>query len=302
MASAGPAPEGLSPAELRARANEAMKQSFLALGNPGRDVASIVDHRVPVEGGEITVRVYTPHAPTPLPAHLYLHGGGFFMGAAEHFDANCQDIAADTGCVVASVDYRLAPEHKFPVPAEDCYAALNWLAAHAADLGVDPDRISVGGGSAGGNLSAVVALMARDRGGPPLVFQVLEIPVTDLTMSYPSVVENGTGYMLTQEGMRAYVGYYLGDPGDAKHPYASPIFADDLTGLPPALVMTAECDPLRDEGEAYGERLREAGVPVTIRRWDGQIHGSQRFAKLLPEEAREYHEMVVAALRGAYGG
>jgi len=144
--------------------------------------------------------------------------------------------------------------------------------------------------------------MARDRGGPPLVFQVLEIPVTDLTMSYPSVVENGTGYMLTQDGMRSYVDYYLRDLSDAKHPYASPIFAEDLSGLPPALVMTAECDPLRDEGEAYATRLNEAGVPVTSRRWEGQIHGSQRLAKILPEEAREYHQMVVASLRGAFGG
>jgi acetyl esterase len=301
FASAGPAPAGLSPAELRARANESMVQGIIALGNPAKDVASIVNHVVPVSGGEIIVRVYTPHAPAPRPAHLYLHGGGFFMGTAEHFDANCQDTAEDAGCVVASVDYRLAPEYKFPIPAEDCYAALRWLVDHAADLGVDASRVSVGGGSAGGNLAAVVALMARDRGGPPLVFQLLEIPVTDLTMSYPSVIENGTGYMLTQDSMRAYVDYYIRDEGDAKHPYASPIFAEDLTGLPPALVMTAECDPLRDEGEAYGERLRDAGVPVTIRRWDGQIHGSQHMAKLLPEEASEYHEMVVGALRKAYG-
>jgi acetyl esterase len=278
-----------------------MVQGFLALGEAGHDVASIVNHAVPVDGGEILLRVYTPAGSPPFPAHLYIHGGGFFMGAAEHFDANCQNIAADSGCVVASVDYRLAPEHKFPVAADDCYAALRWLVDHAAELGVDPARISLGGGSAGGNLAAVVALMARDRGGPPLVFQVLEIPVTDLTMSYPSVVENGTGFMLTAEGMRQYVHFYLRDPADAKHPYASPIFAEDLRGLPSALVMTAECDPLRDEGEAYGERLRDAGVTVTIRRWAGQIHGSQSFAKVLPDEAREYHQMVISALRSAYG-
>ena len=142
--------------------------------------------------------------------------------------------------------------------------------------------------------------MARDRGGPRLVFQLLEIPVTDLTMSYPSVVDNSEGYLLTRSGMEQYVGYYLAVPADATHPYASPIFAKDLSGLPPALIMTAECDPLRDEGEAYGARLQAAGVAATVTRWPGQIHGSQRMSRILPAEAKEYQDMVVAALQGAY--
>ena len=158
----------------------------------------------------------------------------------------------------------------------------------------------MGGGSAGGNLTAVVAQMSRDRGGPPLVFQVLEIPATDFTTTYPSMEENAEGYFLTKAAMAMCRDYYLADPGDAKNPYASPMLAEDLSGLPPALVMTAEFDPLRDEGEAYGRRLQDAGVPTTLRRWEGQIHGSQSFAKLMPEAAAEYREMVAAALRDAY--
>ena len=296
---------GMSVAELRARAHAGMELSYLAMGDPGPDVASIVDHRIAVGGdgiepGEITVRVYTPDGAGPFPGHLYLHGGGFWLGEPAQFDSNCKAIAAGAGCVVASVDYRLAPEHRFPVAPEDCYTALQWFVAHADDLGVDPRRVSVGGGSAGGNLSAVVALMARDRSGPSLVFQVLEIPVTDLTGSHPSIEENGEGYLLTKAGMQQCVDYYLAEPGDAKHPYASPLFASDLSGLPPALVMTAEFDPLRDEGEAYGARLQEAGVPTVVRRWDGQFHGSQSMSKVIPDAAAEYRDMVCAALRDAY--
>jgi acetyl esterase len=296
---------GMSVAELRARAHAGMELSYLAMGDPGPDVASIVDHRIAVGGdgiepGEITVRVYTPDGAGPFPGHLYLHGGGFWLGEPAQFDSNCKAIAAGAGCVVASVDYRLAPEHRFPVAPEDCYTALQWFVAHADDLGVDPRRVSVGGGSAGGNLSAVVALMARDRSGPSLVFQVLEIPVTDLTGSHPSIEENGEGYLLTKAGMQQCVDYYLAEPGDAKHPYASPLFASDLSGLPSALVMTAEFDPLRDEGEAYGARLQEAGVPTVVRRWDGQFHGSQSMSKVIPDAAAEYRDMVCAALRDAY--
>jgi len=221
------------------------------------------------------------------------------MGAPEMFDPQCQDIAAGAGCVVVSLDYRLAPEHRFPVPVEDCYAGLLWTAQHARALGVDATRISVGGGSAGGGLSASVALVARDRGGPRLVLQVLEIPVTDLTLSQPSVRENGAGYMLTREGMEQIAGYYLARPEDARHPWASPLLAPDLSNLPPALVMTAEFDPLRDEGEAYAARLAAAGNTVTLRRWLGHIHGSMGFTKILAS-AREYRAQIIAALRQAF--
>ncbi len=312
-ANAQPAPTGnLSIEAQRDHAHEVMAQSFLMLQDEGPEVASIVERTVrvdneytqaaAVEPADITVRIYTPRGDGPFPGHLYLHGGGFWIGRPEHFDAGCRTTADGAGCVVVSVDYRLAPESKFPTAPEDCYAALVWFADHAAELGVDPARISVGGGSAGGNLTAVIALMARDRGGPPLVFQALEIPVTDLTMSQRSIVENGEGYLLTTESIAQCVGYYLADPSDATHPYASPLLADDLSGLPPAIVMTMEFDPLRDEGEAYGRRLREAGVPTTMRRWEGQFHGSSTMSKLMPAEAKEYQDMVNAALRAAYGG
>jgi acetyl esterase len=290
----------LPVADLREEIHTTMMITTTALGDDPCEVGMVADHRVAVDGGEITVRVYTPQGDGPFPAHLFLHGGGFWLGTLDQFDASCRSIALGADCVVASVDYRLAPEHKFPTAPEDCYAALLWLADSATELRVDLSRISVGGDSAGGNLSAVVSLMARDRSGPNLVFQVLGIPVTDLTMGFPSITENGEGFMLTKEGMNQCIGYYLETPDDVRHPYASPYFADDLRGLPPALVVTAEYDPLRDEGEAYGRRLQAAGVPTEVVRMEGHIHGSMGFTKLMPS-AVEHKERVNASLRRAYG-
>ena len=299
---ANAAPRPATPptvADARAAAHAAMDQTFLALAEPGPDPASIVDHRVPVDGGEITLRVYTPQGSGPWPIHLNIHGGGFWLGTLDQFDPGCRGLCAAAGVVVASVDYRLAPEHRYPVAPEDCYTALVWVHDHAAELAGDPTRISVGGGSAGGNLAAVVSLMARDRGGPALRLQVLEIPVTDLTMSQPSVTANGEGYLLTKEGMAQYRGYYLADIDQAREPYASPLLAPDLSGLPPAVVMTMEYDPLRDEGEAYARRLRDAGVPTVAKRWAGHIHGSTSFTKVLAS-ARECRDDVAAAVRAAH--
>jgi acetyl esterase len=289
----------LTVAERREVAHGFMQQSFLALGEPPPEVAQVEDRQVPVDGGEITVRVYRPEGDGPFPAHVYFHGGAFWLGELDHFDVACKELCAGAHCVVVSVDYRLAPEHKFPIPVEDCYEALCWTVRHASELGVDSTRVSIGGGSAGGNLTAVVALMARDRGGPPLVLQVLDIPVTDLTRSCPSVTENGTGYLLTREAIEQYCELYLEDPTDATNPYASPMLADDLTNLPPAVVMTAEFDPLRDEGERYAERLAAAGVPVQAKRWLGHVHGSSGMTALLPT-AREWRDEVIQALRDAY--
>ena len=289
-----------TPAEARANAHAMMDMSFSALEAEHPPVASEVDHQVPVEGGEITVRVYTPDLKPPLPCHLYIHGGGFWLGTLDQSDNNCRALASDAECVVVSVDYRLAPESKFPNLPEDCYAALVWVVDHAYELGIDPSRISVGGGSAGGNLSAVVALMARDRGGPALVYQVLEIPVTDLTMSQPSIQSNA-GILMTLESMQMMREFYTSSPEDWAHPYASPLLAPDLSGLPPALVMTMEFDPLRDEGEAYAARLAEAGVDVDAMCWEGQFHGSISMAKLVPDEHAAYHHEVVNALKRAYG-
>jgi acetyl esterase len=300
-ANAAEEPDGSLPVEeLRARAHALMDKTFLAVSEDPPEVSS-TDHAVPVESGQITVRVYRPEGEGPLPAHLYMHGGGFWLGNLDHAETPCRELSAGAGCVVVSVGYRLAPEHKFPVAMEDSYAALCWAFEHASELGIDPARVSVGGASAGGNLAAVVAMAARDRNGPPLVFQLLEIPVTDMTMSKPSIQENGEGYILTRRAVEQCIGYYLNDPIQARDPYASPLLARDLASLPPALVMTAEMDPLRDEGEAYAQRLSEAGVQVRLVRWVGHVHGAGAFTRILPS-ARDYRETAVAALREAYSG
>lgn len=287
-----------SVSRLRAAAHADMERSFLSMVEKGPEVASVVDHEVPVDGGTVRVRVYTPHGAGPFGAHVYFHGGGFWLGTVDHFDDSCREVARGAGCVVASVEYRLAPEHRFPTAAQDCYAALCWVVDHADQLQVDPGRVSVGGSSAGGNLAAVVSLMARDRGGPAIILQVLEIPVTDLTLSQPSMSENGEGYVLTRAGMDACRRYYARE-ADFTHPYASPLLAEDLAGLPPAVVMTAEYDPLRDEGEAYARRLDEAGVVVEATRWEGHIHGSMSFTKLLAS-ARQYRDEVIGAVKRAH--
>ncbi|MDQ1456985.1 MAG: acetyl esterase [Actinomycetota bacterium] len=286
-------------AELEAGMPVAAAPGLGTLADDAPEVASIADHRVPVPDGEITVRMYTPFGTGPFPVHLFLHGGSFWLGTLDESEARCRETAQSAGCVVAAVGYRLAPKHKFPTAPEDCFGALRWLVDNAVALGVDAGRVSVGGVSAGGNLAAVVALMARDRGGPPLAFQVLEIPVTDLTLSFPSITENGEGYVLTKESCARYVRLYLADPAQATHPYASPYFAGDLSRLPPALVVTAEFDPVRDEGEAYARRLESAGVAVELVRMNGHIHGSMAFTKLMPS-ARAHRERVHARLRDAY--
>jgi acetyl esterase len=254
---------------------------------------------VPVDGGAIRVRLYHPAGTWMRPLHVFFHGGGWCVGDLDSRDPRCRAIAAGAGCTVASVDYRMAPENAYPVPLEDCYAVLCWLVEHAGELGVDADRVSVGGESAGANLVTVVARLARDRGGPTLSFQWLDVPATDLTMSQPSVDRLGTGYGLTKVDMQRYISSYLRDH-DRRDPDASPLFAEDLSGLPPALVSTAEYDPLRDEGIAYVARLREAGVAVEHHDLPGMVHASFAFTRLLPE-ARRYEETAVAALRRAYG-
>lgn len=293
--------ESSDPAHARSAVNDVITTSISALFHESPPAAGETDYRITVEDGEITVRVYFPDVPTPVPCHVHLHGGGFWTGTLDHSDPLCRAIAADAACAVASVEYRLAPEHPFPAAPNDCYAALEWLAKKSDALGIDRSRLSIGGMSAGGNLAAVVALMARDRGGPGLVLQILETPVTDLTMSKPSVTTNGRGYLLTREAMEQYRSYYLTDNALVTHPYVSPLYASDLSGLPAALVLTAEFDPLRDESEAYARRMSEAGVDVQLHRFDGHLHGSFAFAKLVPDDAATYHDLVIGAIRLANG-
>lgn len=258
------------------------------------------EHEVHVEEGTIAVRIYRPSGKGPFPAHLYIHGGAFCFGSLDSCDGPCREICCGAAAVVVSVDYRLAPEHRFPTAPEDCYAVLQWLFDNAGALSVDRSRISIGGESAGGGLAISVSLMARDRGGPPLVLQHLGIPFVDLSVTQPSTDNFSEGYMLLKDSLLECVGHYLRKEEDVYHPYASPLFADDLSALPPALIMTMEFDPLRDEGEALARRLIEAGVPTVHRRWLGHIHGSALFTRLLPS-ARLYREYLISSLQKAYG-
>ncbi|CAN7268693.1 alpha/beta hydrolase [Phenylobacterium sp. LjRoot225] len=297
---AAPRAEFGSLAEARAATHAAMEHSIVGFYARHEPLLIERDHRVEVEGGAITVRLYAPAAPArPLPCHVYYHGGSFWLGTLDHFDSLCRGLAKDAGCIVAAVDYRLAPEHRFPTAPEDCYAALSWVVEQAAELGVDASRVSVGGVSAGGNLAAVVALMARDRGGPALRLQVLEIPITDLTCDAPLRAED-EGVVLPSDKPQVR-SHYLSDAAEARDPYASPLLAADLRNLPPALIMTAEYDPLRAEGAAYARRLAEAGVAVEHHCWEGQFHGAQPLAALIPAEAAAYQDEVARALRRAYG-
>jgi acetyl esterase len=270
-----------------------------AAGEEPEPVAKVEDRTVPGSAGQIPVRIYTPQGSGPFPVLVYFHGGGWVIGNVDTHDPTCRTLANAAGCVVVSVDYRLAPEHKFPAAVDDCYAATQWVAANAAAINGDSGRIAIGGDSAGGNLTAVVAIEARERGGPPLVFQLLVYPVTDYSFSTPSYRDNADGYLLTKDSMVWFWDHYLRSEADGQDYRASPLRASDLTGLPPALVITAEYDPLRDEGEAYAARLQESGVSVTCTRYDGMIHGFYGLTAVV-DQARKAVEESVAALRASF--
>ena len=214
---------------------------------------------IPGPDGPLGVRIYAPDAAAPLPVLVYFHGGGWVLGNLDTSDAQCRSLTNAIGCVTVSVDYRLAPEARFPAAVEDCYAATRWVADNASELGCDSKRVAVGGTSAGANLAAVVPLMARDRGHPSLAYQVLVYPITDGSMDTSSYRENAEGYFLTAGAMAWFWKHYINDDRDRSHPYAAPLNAADLSGLPPALVITAEYDPLRDEGEAYARENARGG-------------------------------------------
>jgi acetyl esterase len=279
-------------------ARESIRARTAGLG-PFEDVAAVTEHRVLVKGGEIAVRVYSPGGPGPHPALVFYHGGGWVIGDLYTHDGICRSITNAAGCMVASVDYRLAPEFRYPVAVEDSYAGLTWVVDNAGRLGIDARRVAVGGDSAGGNLAAVVALMARERGGPALTQQTLIYPVTNNDLDTPSYHENATGFLLTRDGMRWFWRHYLARDEQGQEPYASPLRASSLAGLPPALVITAGCDPLRDEGEAYAARLRDAGVPVTLTRYEGIFHGFIRMTRL-HDKAKAALDEIAGSLRKAF--
>jgi acetyl esterase len=247
--------------------------------------------------GELPARVYRPEADGAVPTIVFLHGGGFVLGDLDTHDDHCRLLCAELDAVVLSVDYRLAPEHPFPAAYEDCLAATRWAGDHLDELGGDVERLVVAGDSAGGNLSAAVALACRDD-GPRLAAQLLLYPGVDFTDSgeHPSRVTNGEGLFLTAEDMRWFGGHYVPDEAQRADPRASVLLAQDLSGLPPALVATAEFDPLRDEGEAYAAALAQAGVEVALQRYDGLIHGFFGLGPVSPGSAAAVRE-ITAALR-----
>ena len=257
-----------------------------------RDIAAAGEPLIPG-------RLYRPGAGT-LPLIVYFHGGGWVVGSVALSDNFCRALANASGCAVLSVEYRLAPEHRYPAAADDAYAATRWAAEHGAELGIDAGRLAVGGSSAGGNLATVVCLMARERGGPKIALQLLHVPVTDNDFKRASYVTNVKGMGLTRAGMEWFWGHYAPDAAQRDEPYASPLRAKDLRGLPPALFVVAECDPLRDEGAAYAERLRQAGVPVTYREYAGMVHGFMSWSSVVPTAARAFAE-VGADLRKRLG-
>lgn len=275
---------------------------------PAPEGVEVTEVRIPVAGscgwsacasctsGEIDAIVYRPlGVADDVPAYLHAHGGGFWVGGGLEMLRLSGPVhaarARALGVVVVDVDYRMAPEHKFPLPVEDCYAALTWTAAHAGELGVDPAALAIGGGSAGGNLAAAVALMSRDRGGPKIAALVLNIPVTDSGSSSASMRLFAEGYTMTRQHALEMWDMYLGSPADTHDPYASPAHATTLRGLPPTLVVLGDYDVLRDEGAAFAQRLVEDGVTVTLRRLP-QTHGAA-----LPENGPETERLVDAHLR-----
>jgi acetyl esterase len=265
-------------------------------------VRSVEDSTIPGPAGEIPIRIYRPDVDGPIPTMAFFHGGGFVLGSIETHDDQARLICRDAGIVVVSVDYRLAPEHRYPAGFEDCLAATRWVADSAASLGGDAERILVGGDSAGGNLAAAVALATRET-GPKLLAQFLIYPGVDFAedADYPSRVENAEGYFLTADDMFWFRSHYLPDDVDLDDPRNSPIRATSLAGAPPAVIGTAEFDPLRDEGEAYAKALADAGVEVRLQRYDGLIHGFFAFGTLSAAAAAAVSDMN-AALKDLLGG
>jgi acetyl esterase len=274
------------------------------LGQQGEDISpepvgNVTDLAIPGPGGDLPIRIYRPKGSGLFPMLVYFHGGGWVLGNLENTDATCRALTNMAQCLVVSVDYRRAPEHPYPAAVDDAYAAVQWVFENAASIDGDPQRLAVGGESAGGNLAAVVCLRARDQGDPMPIYQALIYPVTNYAFDTPSYVENADNPALSRDTMRWFWRQYLPDEQAGQQPYASPLRAPDLSGLPPAVIITAEYDPLRDEGEAYARRLRDAGVPVVSSRYTGMVHLFFRLAAFL-EPARKALLEVAAGLRSAF--
>ena len=288
-----PAYNTLSPKEAR----QLFRETRPASTPTPAEIGAVRDINAEGPGGPIPLRVYRPAGVPPgtaLPVLVYYHGGGWVIGDLDTHDVQCRQITAEAGITVVAVDYRLAPEHKFPAAADDAWAATRWVVAHAGELGVDAGRLAVAGDSAGGNLAAVVALMARDARGPAIALQVLIYPVTDVGAESQSYGDFAEGYMLTRDGMRWFTNHYLKSPAEAKDWRVSPLRAASLAKLPPALVITAGFDPLRDEGVAYARRLTEAGVQVDYVNYGGMIHGFMPMGRLIATGSRATSHVAVS--------
>ncbi len=276
------------PDEIRALMNAAVLPS-------GIELASVTDREIPGPGGPIPVRVYRPEGDAPKPVVVYYHGGGWVLGSLDTHDGTCRRLADGADAVVVSVDYRMGPEDRFPAAVEDSYAALRWVAEHAAELGGDPDRLVVAGDSAGGNLAAVMSQLARD-GGPTIRFQLLVYPVTDHEFTSVSMEENADGYYLTRDMMRWFYDHYLNDPAEGDDPRVSPLRAADLAGLPPAFVLTAQYDPLRDQGIAYADALHGAGNAVAMTMYEGLFHGFISMFDLIDAGKAAFDDAIAAVV------
>ena len=289
--------EDMTPAEARAQ----MEATARARKAEPLPVARVEEREILGPAGAIRLRLYWPDAAAPAPAIVYYHGGGHVIGSLDTHDLVARNLCAGVGALVASVDYRMGPEHKFPAAVEDSFAALEWVHANAASLGADPERLGVHGDSAGANLAAVVALLARDAGGPRLRLQSLVYPVGDYTLAGASYTKYAQGYgVLTRDAMAWFARHYLRGPADAADWRASPIKAASHAGVAPAVVIVAECDVLHDDGESYAQKLRDAGVPVEYREYPGMIHG---FLGMVPvvDDAMAAQRQVWAAFRRAFG-
>jgi acetyl esterase len=285
-----PPPEQVPLPEMRARYEE----TFTRLGGPPIGVGSVRDIEATGPRGPIPIRIYLPEGALELrPLLVFFHGGGWVNGSRDSYDSVCRLLVRESECAVASVDYRRSPEHPAPDPFEDCYAATVWLAEHGAELGADANRLAVGGDSAGGNLAAAVALKARDEGSPRIAHQLLVYPAVDVDEISESYQTYKDGHFLTAERITFYYHCFVPRPELAESPYVLPNRASTLRGLPPATIILAECDPLRDQGLAYAERLRADGVPVDVRVYTGQIHAFFSFIALFEKG----HEAVVFAGR-----
>ncbi|MGH3631294.1 MAG: alpha/beta hydrolase, partial [Sciscionella sp.] len=287
-------PEGATPQQVRETLAALAANPDLAELAP--EVGSVSESGVPGPAGEIPVRIYRPEGTGPLPVVVFFHGGGWVIGSLETHDGSCRDLANRVGCVVVSVDYRLAPEHPFPAGLEDGLAVTRWVLAHAAELNADPTRVVVAGDSAGGNFATVIAQQLAGEGGAAPSGQLLLYPATDMSHDYPSREAFGQGYFLDQASLELFVNCYVTDPALVLDPRMSPLLHPKLAEAPPSVVVTAEYDPIRDQGNAYAEALAAAGVPVECRQFAGLVHGFLHFGAFVPA-AKAATDEICALLR-----